>query len=131
MSIGADFDWGAFIDLASELTKRQASSGAGEAAFRTAVSRSYYGAFCLARQVIRVNSWATLTRTSQDHRIVKEYFAHNDDTTKQQIGLILGRLHRQRKQADYNNVFTEVGKAAHKCYLDAEAVRGLLSKLNR
>lgn len=43
------FDWHLYVALASELLETAKTEGMEEAYFRSSISRSYYGVFCIAR----------------------------------------------------------------------------------
>ena len=47
-----NFDWKLFVQLANELINCQRTENLKEAYLRTAISRSYYGVFCIARNLL-------------------------------------------------------------------------------
>ncbi len=104
------FDWTRYIRLA-EILKRDADSLADrESCLRSAISRAYYGAFGLAREMA-VRGGLTLTRSPRDHRNVIEHFRAlemgSQDPSQQaiykKIALELDRLRAARNQADYDD----------------------------
>ncbi len=46
------FDWKSYIQLAEELINHQRTPSLQEAYLRSAISRSYYGVFCIARNLL-------------------------------------------------------------------------------
>lgn len=47
------FNWGDYLSLANALLTKPNTPGPEEAAYRSAVSRAYYAAFCIARNYAR------------------------------------------------------------------------------
>jgi len=96
------FNWQELIDLANNL-KSWSEVGSNEAINRSIISRSYYGAFCLARNLAKKNGWITLSNNGTDHDKVKRYYKDDKNKIKKQIGVVLERLHTDRKYADYED----------------------------
>jgi len=46
------FDWRTYLQLADALIKHQTATVPQEAYLRSAISRSYYGVFCIARNFL-------------------------------------------------------------------------------
>jgi uncharacterized protein (UPF0332 family) len=88
------FHWDDFLNLAIEL----ASRADDEAALRSAISRSYYAAFHTGREFV-LRTGIAVDRSGIAHRQVQEMIAARDD----RAGQDLLRLHRLRKQADYDD----------------------------
>jgi uncharacterized protein (UPF0332 family) len=86
------FDWDNFLALASDLAGRQGD----EAAARTAVSRSYYATFHAGRGLLRKAN-VPVDTGGRSHRQVQQALARLDE----QLGEDVERLHRWRKEADY------------------------------
>jgi hypothetical protein len=99
----ADFDPNAFNELAGELLhslsgKPVADSGPDQARVRTAIGRSYYAAFLVARQRLRSNGDIIPAGGLQDHRLIVDALGgENSD-----LGSKLFRLRLRRNRADYN-----------------------------
>ena len=127
MSNGASaFDWADYIEFAKDLIGNGTSS---EAAKRSAISRSYYGAFLLARNLADDKGWVTVTFKSTDHKNIKDYFTnHSTDLTINQIGQNLDRLRIDRNKVDYDNVCYGLDVSALKCVRRAEWVKNSLKK---
>ncbi|OWQ91266.1 hypothetical protein CDN99_08800 [Roseateles aquatilis] len=77
-----------FLVLAGYLSLQE-----GEAHWRTAVSRSYYGLFLTARAIAGITS-----KKSDVHRHTQAYFQERGNT---RIADLLRRLRRMRNAADY------------------------------
>jgi len=98
------FDWADFLTLADALVRDPNSPGPEEASLRSAISRAYYAAFHVARNLGRDRGEFTLTETGRDHWLVKHHFMSSSDRTRQKIGLDLDRLYDYRTSADYDDV---------------------------
>ncbi|MDI6781099.1 MAG: HEPN domain-containing protein [bacterium] len=88
------FDWREYIKLSEELILRKE-----EACLRSAVSRSYYGVFCIARNKLRYRSYSG----SDVHRKVIETYENSRDIIQKKIGKNLNELRKARNNADYDN----------------------------
>jgi hypothetical protein len=99
----ADFDPTAFNELAGELLHSLsgmpvAESGPDQARVRTAVGRSYYAAFLVARQRLRSKGDITPSGGLQNHRLVIDALGGaNSD-----LGSKMYRLVLRRNRADSN-----------------------------
>lgn len=88
---------GEFIQAAG----RWAAQANDIASIRTAISRAYYGAFHLCRNVSTFHfSWRC--RGGNDHQWVQRHFLHCGDLDAQIVGRFLVVLHDHRKLADYD-----------------------------
>lgn len=94
------FDWKLYIQLSDELINYQRTAILQEAYLRTAISRSYYGVFCIARNLL---SKKTTIPKIDTHKFVREKYEDSINITERKIGASLNRLWRKRKNADYNN----------------------------
>ncbi len=110
------FDWSGYFDLANELALINTSDSAKirEAKLRSAISRAYYAAFCLARNYLR--DYLNDPRLSKariddfnEHQYVAEEFKIFDSRNKKmiEIGKNLSRLRALRNKADYDDVFSD------------------------
>jgi uncharacterized protein (UPF0332 family) len=90
------FRWEEFLDLAEELAGRAGD----EAALRTALSRAYYAVFHVGREYL-AHAAITIDRSGSAHRQVQSEIEARDYRTGQDIF----RLHRLRKEADYDDEF--------------------------
>src|SRR4028119_2002178 len=103
------FDWSEYFYLARELAETSE-----EAKLRSAVSRAYYSAFCLARNYLRdIEQDPTLSRNKtydiNVHKHVADEFIHHKSNhkskskTMREIGNDLKRLRNMRNKADYED----------------------------
>ena len=95
------FDWKLYIQLADELIARQETPNLQEAYFRSAISRSYYGVFCIARNLL-VKKGFNVPR-KDTHKFVREKYHESQDNIERAIGTNLSRLLLERKSADYDD----------------------------
>lgn len=87
------FDWKEYVYLAEELLTRDE-----ESSFRSAISRAYYGAFCIARNR---KSYKNYTGSDVHWKVINEY-KNSRDKNERNIGRILDKLRKSRNDADYN-----------------------------
>jgi hypothetical protein len=98
------FDWSHYLELAKELNTGSSGSPIEEAKLRSAISRAYYAAFCVARNYLRLHRPAVyIPPGGEAHRIVKETFERDPDLVWRSIGIKLGRLRINRGTADYED----------------------------
>jgi len=71
------FDWSEYLNLANKLVQAKSTPSADEACQRTAISRAYYAAYCLVRNLARDRGWVTLIGGARDHAIVKNHFKNS------------------------------------------------------
>lgn len=126
MSNGARvFNWEEYINFAKALM----SATASEAAKRSAVSRSYYGAFILARNLATERGWVTGSRDNSVHRDVINYYINHPTRKVKQIGTNLDRLRNSRNIADYENFFAKIDENTIKSIRRAEHIKDILGTL--
>jgi hypothetical protein len=103
------FNWENYLSLARILHNRcvcDHGTPDEEACFRAAISRSYYSAFCVARNFARDRDGVILNNSASDHwLIINHYkeFRGSNRRKKNKIALILQRLRRSRGLADYED----------------------------
>ena len=95
------FDWRLYIQLAGELINHQRIPMLQEAYLRSAMSRSYYGAFCIAGDLL--TSRGVAIPRANTHTFVRTEYQNSPNRTDRAIGGHLSRLWRERKDADYND----------------------------
>src|SRR4051812_30104789 len=112
-----------FCDLAERLIQNEKNA----AGFRTAISRSYYGAFHQARDFLERLSIFLVS--SKPHVEVIAILTNSGDPDVDQAASLLGDLRDKRNVADYElrNPTIEVEVVAVKCLTDA---REVIAKLN-
>jgi hypothetical protein len=122
------FDWSEYLNLANKLVGAKSTTPqADEACHRAAVSRAYYAAYCLTRNLARGRGWVTLTGAAIDHRNVKNHFKNSRQKNKKQIGVNLERLRADRNDADYKDVLRKPKAIASASISRANRILRLLS----
>lgn len=90
-------DWKAFIELARSLQQQAVGETDPEALLRTAVSRAYYGAFCLVRNHARDQLGFEPRNDADDHGRLRAHLRGK----RRQIAQRLDRLRQWRNESDY------------------------------
>jgi hypothetical protein len=97
------FDWSQYLRLAEELAGQGTAPSSPEAKLRSSVSRSYYAAYCTARNHLRDVDGLVIPRDDA-HKFVREAFANSADTSRKQVGADLDRLRIDRNKTDYDDM---------------------------
>jgi HEPN domain. len=95
------FNWQLYLDLAYELIEHQKEKRLEEAYLRSAISRSYHGAFCTIRNLLREKGKQIPKKDT--HKFVINYYKNSADLKERQIGLSLDRLRIARIDSDYED----------------------------
>lgn len=96
------FNWESYIDLAGVLiSTAKIQKPLEEAYLRSAMSRSYYGVFCMARNFLK-GKGKSIPRIDT-HKFVREEYQNSTDLVARKVGSELSRLWRERKNADYDD----------------------------
>ena len=122
------FDWTDFLTLADALVRDPNSPGPEEASLRSAISRAYYAAFCVARNFGRDKGEFTPTQTGRDHWLVMNHFRSSPNRNRRKIGLDLGRLYDNRTNADYDDILS--GRQVALAQSSVAIAQNVLSALN-
>lgn len=126
------FDWKLYVDLSDELITHQRTPSLKEAYLRSAISRSYYGVFCIARALLI--SRTVFFPRENIHKFVREEFNRAQSNREKQIGSKLLRLWTERKAADYEqegSFNNERAKTAYKIAVDTLNLLEQLSNPNK
>ena len=125
------FDWSEYFNLAKELAETSK-----EAELRSAVSRAYYSAFCLARNYLRdiqqyPRLWRNKTYDINAHQYVAEKFIYNQSKSQImiEIGKDLSRLRKMRNKADYEDTIFNLKREAKTALMLAQNIISALSNL--
>ena len=125
------FDWSEYFNLAKELAETSK-----EAELRSAVSRAYYSAFCLARNYLRdiqqdPKLWRQKTYDINAHQYVAEKFSYNQSKSQImiEIGKDLSRLRKMRNKADYEDTMFNLKIEARTALMLAQNIILALSNL--
>jgi len=92
------FDWSKYLNLARFLHTGNTTYNQ-EAAYRSAVSRAYYAAFCYARNFARDNEGFEPKYDQRDHQLLKLHFV----VSRSQMALLLDQLRQWRNDCDYKD----------------------------
>ena len=84
------FDWQLYLDLAVEFIEHQREKRLEEAYLRSAISRSYYGVFCTARNLLRERGKQIPKKDT--HKFVIDYYKSSANLKERQFGLSFDRL---------------------------------------
>lgn len=95
------FSWESYIQLGDELVSFREESDLQEACLRSAISRCYYGIFCIARNHLIARN-LPIPRIDT-HKSVRERYQRLPGDVEKKIAKNLRRLWHERKDADYEN----------------------------
>lgn len=95
------FEWTSYIQLADELISYQRTPNLQEAYFRSAISRSYYGVFCIARNFLVIRR-VPIPKVDT-HKHVRDKYWKSANRAEKKIGKDMLDLWRERKDADYED----------------------------
>jgi len=96
------FSWPDYLTFAKELSARTE-----EYCLRTAISRTYYYIFHLARQRI-VDNQFHVVRGENSHRQIWEKFENDPDPRCKKLYFTAKKLQDKRKQADYEIPYPKI-----------------------
>ena len=96
------FDWKLYLLLSDELINDQKNPTLQEAYLRSAISRSYYGVFCIARNFLAKTN--TLPPYNIHNYVIVKYKKSNNKKERK-IGVDLDKLRGKRISADYIDGF--------------------------
>lgn len=128
------FDWNSYLLLAKELknqTTGQVASVEIEAKQRSAVSRAYYCAYHLAEDFAVTNLRYTPTKKAggnQFHADVREVYRQQfGNVNHQEIQKILFKMHKARKECDYDATVSNIQSVLTSTIIDADRVHSILT----
>ena len=104
------FDWKEYLSIAEFLAKQDESEFSHDAAFRCAVSRAYYAAFCYARNYARDKHDYVPKDDYQDHSFLRNHFRKSN---RGDIARWLGHLRGWRNECDYRDVVGDLQRILH------------------
>jgi uncharacterized protein (UPF0332 family) len=107
------FDWKDYVYLAEDLLNRPE-----ESYLRSAISRAYYGVFCIARNN---KGYKDFAGSNVHWKVINEY-KNSSDRNERNLGRILDNLRRSRNDADYNEDKLISGDLAARAVLLAKNV---------
>jgi uncharacterized protein (UPF0332 family) len=121
------FDWLEYLDLARELAGQATNPSSQEAKLRSSISRSYYAAFCKARNHLRGEGYSIPCQST--HRYVIDQFLHSRDRVRKRVGAHLDRLRNDRNKADYDDKVVRLSDMTTKALRLADQVISRLGGL--
>ena len=93
-----------FISFAGRVA---AVANNGAAAYRSSISRAYYGAYHVALKLLNDNNFYC-GKNGNEHIWVRDFYANSDVDTGFEISQKLGNIAQSRKHADYDMSRAEV-----------------------
>ena len=114
------FHWKDYILLAQELIEIAPEK---EEYLRSAISRAYYGVFCIARSKKNIQG-----EGAGIHHDVQEKYSNSADIEDRIIGRTLASLRKQRNKADYSDEYSIDIDKAEELLGDAQKILKLLRK---
>lgn len=125
-----DFDWQKYLLLAEKIKNQmevQQENSLTEALKRTAVSRAYYAMFHFAQDFAQLKGYVP-TRTDAHNDLRLWYMGQRGDFRHQQIRPILARMHKYRKECDYEkSLSSDIELILESMIVDAREIKNLLS----
>lgn len=97
------FDWSEYFNLAQELAGKVTNPSTQEAKLRSAISRSYYAIYCLARNYLCLRERHSIPGGREAKDFVHMQFRIGSKERKK-IGSNLDRLRTYREEADYEDI---------------------------
>jgi uncharacterized protein (UPF0332 family) len=106
------FDWKDYIKLAEKLQNETNKNSIEEAYYRSMISRSYYGVFCISRIKAGLEFYRPIPRTGDPgvHEKVISYYKSSKIREEKLIGKFLDDLRKERNDADYDRTKIELTK---------------------
>jgi uncharacterized protein (UPF0332 family) len=124
--------WSSYFDLAQELYGGAAGTPFEEAKLRSAISRAYYAVFNEGRVFLgqRVPN-IRIPSDGAAHKVVADAFIDNpsNDPNWISVGVIMGRLKRNRTKADYDASVPKLLDLTQVCLREAATVLTFLQTL--
>ena len=113
------FDWKEFLKLARFLSGESDVRYSREGAYRSAVSRAYFAAFCYARNYARDNQGFVPTGKWEDHGRLRRHF---QDIGRIDIAFCLDDLRQWRNACDYHDEVQNLRQIAVDAIKNAEDI---------
>ncbi|MCK4419987.1 HEPN domain-containing protein [Candidatus Aerophobetes bacterium] len=110
--------------MADELVSYQEKANLREAYLRSAMSRCYYGIFCIARNHLIAKN-IPIPRVDT-HKFVREKYQKSTRNIEKKIAKNLRRLWKERKDADYEDkTDIDIQRAKTALYLSKRTLKNL------
>ncbi len=118
------FNWVDYVNLASELSVRSE-----EACQRAAISRAYYGTFCIARNRLRSEGFRPTRGGTNSHDVYWQQYSRSASANRQEIADLGRKLKRARRQADYDDKVDSLDRLIIKSMTRANRLLSVLQSL--
>lgn len=122
------FDWLLYLKVADELMKLPGAQ-LQEAGFRSSTSRSYYGVFGEAREILEDRGYKFDRRNI--HQEVIKTLKDAPNLSQREAGVYLDMLRKERNMADYDGSITFKREKAVKAHELAQKIADCLKDLKR
>ena len=116
------FDWNGYYLLAVGLR-----NSADESSLRSAISRVYYSVYCQARNFL-IDRGQIANRYDNSHKHLWNHYRNGGRTSKS-IGFNDGRLHENRKAADYENDVQKLNELVDESFQYADKILLYLNQM--
>lgn len=118
------FSWPDYYQIADILYNGGSPSPPCEAAFRSAISRAYYAAFCSVRNHLRAKHGNPSLYGSRGnpHQLIPRYLQNTGNPLASKLGRDLADLREKRNMADYEDALNNPAKEARKALQLAENI---------
>ena len=123
------FNWAEYLNLAEALIRERATFASEEACFRAAISRTYYSAFCAARNRARDIEGLKVKGSAEDHRLIRQHYQKSPHRERRKIGNWLARLRKRRNRADYDDIIRELDRLSATSLTQAREILNALKTL--
>jgi len=107
------FNWLQFITLAESLSNQKT-----EECYRSAISRIYFGVFCLLRNKKGYKQY----KKSDVHRVVISAYKNSSDKFEKIVGKLLDELRLERNDADYDDDKSITEDLVERCLSKSRAI---------
>jgi hypothetical protein len=105
------FDWSEYLHLAQELAGDGTTSVSLEAKQRSAVSRSYFAAYCTARNYLEEADQVQFPPSSDAQKqVIDTLEGSHQSVQRRAVGQNLRRLKNRRNTADYDDIVPGIAK---------------------
>jgi len=111
-----NFDWKDFVRLAENLMNHN-----DEASLRSAISRAYYGVFCISRNKKGFKNYK-LKKGENIHWIIINKYKNSHDKNEKIVGKYLDDLRRNRNYSDYDEDETIDFKRAQRVLIKTKKI---------
>lgn len=119
------FDWTQYLSLAKDLVEVRGD----EAAYRSAISRAYYAAFCVTRD-LRLSHGDVDAETAKNHKAFWRSWRESGDRVRMGLGDKGNSLRMTRNNADYETRRQYIRNDALLAIADAQDIIAGLSSLD-